>query len=299
MADSRLFEGLRDYLNIDSVGLTSDSFYRTLNKDEKELNEYYSKCESLLSGKKHFRYKRLCSILLSFLKTSRPLSDKIDFAYDDCILFNYWMYNEIAQRYNYKNPSKVIHAFGDLQGIWNSLISDNLNPDYYNKCKPDFGIATKDDWIERKQLYDYCVNYKSLIATSKTHKDSCKTIYMYIKSNAKLYDHFKERCVPGGKCPNFYSECKNYDPDKVLHLLHCYQDMKEEEASHPAPAAAALSQRAHQGFSRDGKLLSDDLEITCDNSHQVANTGNVLLGVVVTSMTSGVLYKVRSNLVIT
>ncbi|KMZ76925.1 hypothetical protein PVIIG_06247 [Plasmodium vivax India VII] len=233
MGDFSLFKGLEDYLKIDSIVITSDRFYDKLNQDDQILKDYDKECKSLLSGKQYFKYNALCKKLLRFLKSSTKLSDKKYSSYDDCILLNYWMYNEIAQRNNYKNHSNIIRAFGEIQGIWNELIEDKLKVDYYNKCKPDFDIATQDDWWERKELYNYCVNYELLQGEIELFKQNCKQHYTYIKSNAPLYEHFKKRCTAGSKhkCPDFYDRCKNYDPVIVLPKLSCYNDMMKEEAN--------------------------------------------------------------------
>ncbi|CAG9482244.1 unnamed protein product [Plasmodium vivax] len=294
MADFSLIKGLGDYLKIDSVGLTSDRFYNTLNHNEDNLDDYESECESLLSEKRHFKYNRLCKKLLRYLKTSLPISDKKDSAYNDCILFNYWIYNEIARRNKYNYRSKVIPAFGELQDIWNGLIETESNSHYFKKCEPDFNLPQQDDWEKRKQLYDYCVNYESLSRTANLFQNSCKYIYRYIKSNAPLYDYFNKRCIQGSKynCPDFYSKCKNYDPNIVLQKLDCYHVVKKEESSHPLPAGD-LSVNALQDMSSSRTFSPDSPHLIRDGTDPVEKTGNILLGVVATSLTSGALYRVN------
>ncbi|KMZ77221.1 hypothetical protein PVIIG_05880 [Plasmodium vivax India VII] len=191
------------------------------------------------------------------------------------------MYNEIAQRNNYNYIKKVIPVFGELQTMWNSLIDNPLKTSYYKKCKPDFNIAQQDDWEKRKELYDYCVDSEAIVQTANRYKDTCNDIYTYIKGKAHLYKHFNEPCLSKNenKCPKFYSKCKNYHPDTLLPQLYCYEAMKKEEAT----AAAALSQA--------GTFSSDGLQLKSESSPPATQAGNVFLGVVVTSMTSGALYK--------
>ncbi|CAG9480120.1 unnamed protein product [Plasmodium vivax] len=291
MAQLNLLDGLGDYLEIESVGLTLDKFYYTLNHDEKNLKDYYSECELLLSGKQHFKNKRLCQKLLRYLKSSNTISDKNDSAYDECLLLNYWIYGKLAQLYGYKY-TKVNPAFGELNFIWNDLIENESKLHYFNKCKPDFDIPKQDDWDKRKELYDYCVNYETLSGTANNFKDSCKNIYRYIKGKAHLYKHFNERCASGNEklCPKFYSKCEKYNPDKVLHQLKCHEDMKKEETSPPAHAGA-LSENAHSDLSPSPTFSPEASQLKGDGTHPVTQTGNILLGVVATSLTSGALYR--------
>ncbi|SCA83658.1 VIR protein [Plasmodium vivax] len=290
MTGSILFDRLESHLNLDSIGLTLDNFYHTLNHDEKHLEEYDSECESLLNGNQHFTYKRLCKKLLRFLKNSSKLSDKEDSTYDDCILFNYWMYNEIAQRKRYNYLSKVVPAFGELQAMWNSLIYEPSKKSYYNKCKPDFKLPQQDDWKERKQLYDYCVNSGTIVQTANAFTKSCKDIYTYIKGKAHLYKHFEKYCPSENEnqCPKFYIECKKYHPDILLKQLDCYNEMHKEE---PAAAEKVLSVKQHPELPAGDTFSSDGSQSQRENTPPLIKTGDVLLGVVVTSMTSGALYK--------
>ncbi|KMZ89806.1 hypothetical protein PVMG_06194, partial [Plasmodium vivax Mauritania I] len=279
-----------DYFKIGSVGLTLDKFYRTLNQDDNNLDDYRTECKSLLSENRHFKYYRLCQKLLRYLKSSSKISANNDSAYNECLLFNYWAYGELARRYVYKYDTKVNPAFGELNRVWNDLVENEKNLDYYNKCKPNFNIATQEDWWQRKELYNYCVNYKSLSQTANIYKDSCKVIYSYIKSYAPLYDHFKERCIPGSnyKCPEFYSKCEGYHPDTVLPLLDCHKDIKEEELS---LAVKVPSKESPQYIPPRDTFSPDDLRLKNASSPPLTKAGDVLLGVVATAMTSGALYK--------
>ncbi|VVA00225.1 PIR protein [Plasmodium vivax] len=268
MESSYFSEGLELDLNVLSTGLPSENFYKTLNHDRNGLNKYENECKSLCSKTKVFDNKIVCSLLLRYLESASKRSQIDDSTYDNCILFNYWLYGELERRYRYKYNSKVIPAFGELNREWSNLIEDVSKTSYYNKCKPDFEIPYQDDWKKRKELYDYCVNYETLSRTANNYNNSCKKIYRYIKE--------------------FYSKCEGYHPDTVLRLLNCHNDMKEEESllSVKAPSKESL-----QDIPPGGKLPSDGLQLKNDSSPPSTQAGNVFLGVVVTSMTSGALYK--------
>ncbi|SCA59831.1 Plasmodium vivax Vir protein, putative [Plasmodium vivax] len=290
MGGTTFWEGLEGQLNILSIGLPLDSFYNNLNFNDKDLESFYSECESLYSKNKYFKHKRLCSILLRFLKVSSTITENINSAYDDCILFNYWMYGELSKKHINKDSNNLVHAFAELQSIWNSLIENESNKSYYDKCKPDFDIPKQDDWKQRRDLYDYCVNYELLKREIPLYKENCKQYYAYIKGKTHLYEHFKTRCRSKYKnqCPEFYSRCKDYDPVIVLRDLSCYDDMQKEEA---AAAKEILSVEAHPKLPAGDTLSSDVSRLKKDSSPPVSKAGDILLGVVVTTMTSGALYK--------
>ncbi|KMZ95077.1 hypothetical protein PVMG_05604 [Plasmodium vivax Mauritania I] len=289
MGGSILWEGLEEYLKVLSIGLSSEYFYNTLSHNTKGLEKYESECISTCTGNKFFN-KRLCTILHRYLENSSKRSKINDSAYDDCILFNYWIYGELEGKYGHNYNNKLIPALGELHRVWNDLTGGNSKEYYRDKCEPDFDIPKQDDWRKRKQLYDYCVNYESLSTTADLFKNSCEYIYSYIKSNASLYDYFNKKCKQDGnyKCPDFYSKCEKYNPNLVLSNLPCYKDMHKEE---PTAAEKVLPEKLHPDLSPGGTYSSDDLRSKKDSSPPVTQAGNVLLGVVVTSMTSGALYK--------
>ncbi|KMZ96408.1 hypothetical protein PVNG_05870 [Plasmodium vivax North Korean] len=204
------------------------------------------------------------------------------------MLFNYWIYGELETKYRYNN--KLIPALGELHRAWNGLLEDISKKSYHDKCIPDSDIPMQYDWKKRKQLYDYCVNYESLKKQSEFYKNNCRQIYAYIKSSAPLYKHFKTSCASNDekKCPKFYDKCKAYDPDIVLRDLSCYNDMKKEEAT---STEKVLSVESHPGLPTGGTLPSEDLRLKNGISPPLTKAGDVLLGVVATTMTSGALYK--------
>ncbi|CAI7718676.1 PIR protein [Plasmodium vivax] len=291
MGGSILWEGLEEYLKVLSIGLSSEYFYNTLSHNTKGLEKYESECISTCTGNKFFN-KRLCTILHRYLENSSKRSKINDSAYDDCILFNYWIYGELERKYGHNYNNKLIPALGELHRVWNDLIEGKSKDSYRGKCKPDFEIPYQNDWNERKQLYDYCVNYKSLIGTANNYEQTCKNIYKYIKGKAYLYEHFNKLCTSEKEkeCPKFYSECKNYDPNSVLQNLKCHKDMQEEEAS-PPETAGALSLHTLSNLPQSGTFSPEASQLKGDGTHPATKTGDILLGVVATSLTSGALYR--------
>ncbi|KMZ83279.1 hypothetical protein PVBG_06270 [Plasmodium vivax Brazil I] len=284
---------------IKSLGLPSDEFYEKLNHDkEKNLSDYYGECSSFSSIKKNKGLRRPCAMVLKYLAKSNKKSEKVNSAYDDCILLNYWIYGKIYEQL--RDFSKSAESFGELQILWNSLVLNSSKTLYYEKCEPHFHIVMERDWKKRKELYDYCVDYDTISGMNAFYDNHCKEFYMYLKEKYVLYKEYSKHCTraDNNMCPAFFSKCKNKDPNTLLTQLPCYRVMQSQEAlslkkEGPAPAEPV----------RDLTEVKTDLpvdpQIDREETNPVTKSGNILLGVVVTSMTSGALYKVKTDFIIT
>ncbi|SCA60720.1 Plasmodium vivax Vir protein, putative [Plasmodium vivax] len=290
MGGSVLGGGLDTLVDALSFPLPLDIFYNKLNHSDTDLANYTSKCKKLCSNNRYFRNITLCSIILRFLEGTDRTSDKKESDYDDCLLFNYWIYDRLSLRFNYNYNPRVYHEFAEIQQVWNDLIQDSSQESYFGKCNPDNSIVNQNDWKLRRDLYDYCVNYELLQNEIKFDTKNCRKHYAYIKGKAHLYKYFKTHCTSKDEniCQKFYSKCINYDPDIVLRNLTCYDVMQKEEA---AAAKEILSVEPQPQLAADGAFSPDASKLKGDGNHPVTKTGNILLGVVATSMTSGALYK--------
>ncbi|KMZ88671.1 hypothetical protein PVBG_06101 [Plasmodium vivax Brazil I] len=124
----------------------------------------------------------------------------------------------------------------------------------------------------------------------------CNDFYRYVQSKKKLYKHFKEPCLKKDKmgCPKFYAQCEQYDPEKVLPHHDCYNEIRKEGA----PTALSVPQLTNghsvnksDSEEGDGPMKPDDAPKLSGKPQTVENVGNILLGVVATTMTSGALYR--------
>ncbi|KNA01738.1 hypothetical protein PVNG_06323 [Plasmodium vivax North Korean] len=108
--------------------------------------------------------------------------------------------------------------------------------------------------------------------------EKCKEYEKYIKEKSPFYEKFDELYIREYKDKNeeFYKKCKSYNPESVLPTLKCEQKFPEQAKA--------------KGFSHGPGLL-ESIPSSGKNSDSTNTYGNVLLGVVVTSMTSGMLYK--------
>ncbi|EDL42830.1 variable surface protein Vir4, putative [Plasmodium vivax] len=273
-------------------------FYDNLYDDKEDLDLYSKDCASVISLEKGNKVNNVCKSLVKYLKTKYQPPDKEGFAYNDCILLNYWVYNRLVTIYGSRNSPKFFPAWGKLVYIWNTIISDQSKKFSHNKCKPDDNIVNHVDWEKRKQLYDYCVNYETIKKALSFYDNMCKEYYTYVDSNAPLYTYFKTQCTtPNYKCPEFYNECEKYDPIHVLKNFPCHdvmkKEMEEDAIAHALHVKKVTMQdrENHSEGSSSEDYSSDPADIAQGKSQTATKLGDVLLGVVVTSMASGAIYR--------
>ncbi|GAB69818.1 hypothetical protein PCYB_005670, partial [Plasmodium cynomolgi strain B] len=160
-------------------------------------------------------------------------------------------------------------------------------------------LVLYDDLRNRRELYEYCVDYSSIYKLLPYYPQKCEEFYKYVESKKRLYKYFKQLCYSSdeNKCPNFYSQCEQYDPEIVLRTLPCHRDKINEEVAHVSSDLQrekllsdreTVSRQASVGMGPVGTIFNGKF-------HTVTKVGNILLGVVATSMTSGALYRVNIN----
>ncbi|SCA82053.1 Plasmodium vivax Vir protein, putative, partial [Plasmodium vivax] len=286
----------------------SEQFYDKLNDDgDKNLSMYYSKCDSLITAYKDnnklLRLRRTCALLVKYLKTSYTTMSNEKNAYNDCTLLNYWIYSTLVSIFNSDDSNIILHPLSLLQNIWNDIVDDPSYTSRINKCTPDGRMITQKDWRKRKALYDYCVNYDTIEKELPYFDHMCPKYWNYAESHTSLYEYFEKLCSESNdQCPNFYSMCKKYDPKYVLHreTFDCHAEMMDKKAKeNTANARPALQagiragQEANSGIITSSEVSAGGSPLTRDGSHPVEKTGNILLGVVATSLASGALYRVN------
>ncbi|KMZ88479.1 hypothetical protein PVBG_05437 [Plasmodium vivax Brazil I] len=243
--------------------------------------------------------KNICSTILNYLETIYSITDHTNDEYNVCILLNYWVYERLNVVLHSDDSKYIDRIFGEIVSKWNDFIIDKSKELKNEICKPFDKIVLYVDWKKRQELYEYYVDYHQIKQYLQINQKNCKEYYKYIESKKKLYEHFKERCITKdtNRCPEFYEQCKQYDPKEVLQHLDCYDEIMQE-----SDTAVPRLPRIRNGFSfnePESEEESDDMKKPDDapnlsgNSHSVTKFGNVLLGVVATSMTSGALYRVN------
>ncbi|VUZ99664.1 PIR protein [Plasmodium vivax] len=300
MAGSGALEELRviftyfEQLAIETMGLPSGEFYRKLDDDYEDIKNYYKDCSSLFPLNKGRQIRIHCAQLVKYLKTKSRRLGQGSYSFDDCILLNYWIYGKFVNTYNSNYSPEFVKAWGMLEYLWNDIVDKLPNKSLYKICKPDSSITTQPYWKERKELYDYYVDFTYLKVTANNYQN-CKEYYNYIRSKTRLYEHFEKYCSPVHTkiCPDLYETYMLYKPDEVLHTLNCHDSIVEEEKLQKKELLQVKPAEANevQESGVIGHGLSDSSKTSSSNNNIVTKTGNTLLAVVVTSMTSGALYR--------
>ncbi|VUZ93662.1 PIR protein [Plasmodium vivax] len=253
-----------------------------------KLTDYDVYCGTYENPYQHSHVTYVCSIILNYLKNNN-VSDNNTNQFSICKLLNYWAYSTLNDLFPTEGKSKIDYFYKEIEKIWYKRINDSSSVDYYKKCKPDRVLFDYDDWKLRKELYDYYVDILPISKYLKFYTADCEQYYKYIKYKQKIYDQYEKFCENPDdmKCPNFFNECKKYNPKDILPELTCYSKMIEEEKAQQQASQAALASQGHKVPSAQ----LGDAEIPKPNTSIGAQASNVFLGVVVTSMTSGALYK--------
>ncbi|SCA59646.1 VIR protein [Plasmodium vivax] len=291
------FEEIISLLESPSSDLLSGKFYNDLNHNTEGSGKYLKYCDLLNSVHKGKIFKIYCAQMVKYLKTKYSTTNRKNYEFDDCTLLNYWIIGKLVQYYGSHTDSNFIQAFGALKLIWSNIIPDDSSISSNNICNSLFDIYNQADWYKRKEFYDYCVDYDTLLNTANSYDKSCEEYYMYIESKIPIYKHIKKLCTPENAitCPNFYAKCKERDPQILLSKLKCHTRMQEKMAALKKgkatdDAVTYPDQGADSALTgRTG--LQDPLQKSHGSSSTVTKASNAFLGVVVTSMTSGFLYK--------
>ncbi|KMZ76916.1 hypothetical protein PVIIG_05802 [Plasmodium vivax India VII] len=282
--------------------LFSEKFYNNLNDDD-GLTVYYPDCISLgpvYKDTKSRSLRILCAQLVKYLKTTYILFNKEKLKYNPCILLNYWLYSRLVNILRTEDSSVIALTLGKLELIWNDIVGHASYKSSYNKCVPDSSIVSQNDWRDRQKLYDYCVNYSTVENNIPYYEQTCPEYWSYVESHTSLYRKFEKLCFEEkDKCPKFYNECKQYDPKYVLLKFPCNAEMEQKKADTLAKARQELQagkpagQEANSGMLNSSEVSAGGSLLTRDGTHPAKRTGDILLGVVATTLTSGALYRVN------
>ncbi|KMZ82504.1 hypothetical protein PVIIG_05365 [Plasmodium vivax India VII] len=259
--------------------LPSEKLYDWLNSNLTSTAQYYSDCYTLKdSYKQDDRIIGLCARVVKYIKNKPYISNGEHLKDHHCNLLSYWIYEQLVSYYG-NNSNETFHVFADILRVLSGL-------KYYlnnNKCELNSSIPIIPDRQEKKELYKYCIDYKTILEKSKHRKDQCNEYYKYVQKKIQLYKKYETFCSSSDKrnCPDFYENCKKNDPKVLLDQLKCKEEMlNEKQKPEDSPGTYSL-----------GTTSSSFPRI-----QSVSNLGNAFLGVVVTSMTSGFLYKGKNSI---
>ncbi|SBS93345.1 PIR Superfamily Protein [Plasmodium ovale curtisi] len=284
-------------VGISSKELYSEKFYDSLNYDYSDLSNYHGKCNNIAVRGKTEEMIRMCERILSNLENSTVLNIA-NSSYDVCTLFNYWIYDTLTRIYGAEKTTEIEIAFSSLQLIWGYLNYNPKNLNFYKTCKPNFDIVNHSDWKQRKELYDYCINYDLIGPLCKNFDEKCMQYYQYIKEKSSLYEHFEKICTPEqSNCPQFYEKCKAHNPTLVLPTLICHEKFKSDD---PPEEATDLKTSAGHEFQPGAHVpgtgvpelaVGPDTGLTKEHNDIGKTVGHSVLGIAPVLLSATALYR--------
>ncbi|SBS89629.1 PIR Superfamily Protein [Plasmodium ovale curtisi] len=269
--------------------LYSEQFYQNRNIPNFKLQKYGRQCNNIYALKKKNHMIYLCKIVLQYLEQSAQWKENGNQnEYDECILLNYWLYDELYKEFFHEKSYTNI-AYGNIETKWATLINDPHEKSYNNKCKPLFKeILNHDDWKKGKELYDYCINYKYIEKMCQFQYEKCGEYCEYVEKRSYLYDHFEKACTTGkGNCPPFYEKCKAYNPKLVLNTLNCEERFKAERVA--TSEASVMHHTSGPGL--ESPVISHGKDSTPETSEIGTKVGHSVLGVAPVLLTATALYR--------
>ncbi|SBT84591.1 PIR protein [Plasmodium ovale] len=272
--------------------LPSVKFYNTIKTHYNDLSNYSQQCDTDSVHLHKNEAKQICEKILRYLdKYASSIDDKTE--YDVCILLNYWIYDELADIFGAQYISdKFDFAFSSLQYIWNYPNAELKKTSYYNKCKPNFDIFKPVDWKERRKLYEYYVDYKTIFDTAKSYDKTCMVYYKKIEEKKELYEHFDDLChSKPNECPISYDNYNMYSPTSVLPTLTCPYQIKPPQVAEAASQALSAHHNLAQEEETGPRPYNSDTELTQQNSDIGTKVGKSVLGIAPIALTASALYK--------
>ncbi|SBT73316.1 Plasmodium vivax Vir protein, putative, partial [Plasmodium ovale] len=272
--------------------LFSEIFYQKRETDVSQLNKYKEHCDSIIFLPQKIGYmKHICKKILKYLEHSEQWVENKS-VYDECILLNYWVYDTLDKYFNH-NTDDTKKAFGTLQLKWSYLIDDSSKTAFYKKCKPLFKeILDYHDWKQRKELYDYYVDFDTLFGTAKNIPAKCEEYYKIIEGKKSLYNHFENECLSNeNNCPELYNRFPNYNPNKVLSSLPCHEKIEAQKTAAAEASHRALTSQQHHGKGIQPGSNIPGAGLTQENSEIGTKVGHSVLGVAPVLLTATALYR--------
>ncbi|EDL42643.1 variable surface protein Vir14/32-related [Plasmodium vivax] len=276
-----------------------------MNSDLSNLVPYDRICNEELRSNQKLNMIPICKKYLRFLD-NYELWDDTKAEYDVSLLLNYWLYDKISNFYSTKNIDKISVDFSALQLIWDHFKDDAKRKPYYQNFKPNEGIFKKEDWENKKKLYEYYVNYDNLFSTVQLYPNKCTEYYDYFKEMISVYKIFSGLCLSREySCPEYFYKFQKKNPDNNIENLPCYKqiDMQKTAAARarlsreggtsdhsPGPEVGHLKVRGASGPQGDS-ASTQDTQSTSQSSNIGTKVSHSVLGAAPVLLTATMLYR--------
>ncbi|GAB69960.1 hypothetical protein PCYB_007090, partial [Plasmodium cynomolgi strain B] len=267
-----------------SIELPSEIFYHNLKTSYNKLGHHKEECKLLyILGDPDSEIISICENLVQYLKTNYEVKNEEHLNDQHCNLLSLWIYEQLFEHFEH-NPRSVIVPYANFKFVLSNVFT-GINQVHADNCLHQVNaFISLNNWKKSKDLYDYCVDYDEVIKIAGSSYEKCKIYEEYFKQKSQLYEQFDILYIREYKNKNedFYKKCKYYDPKKAINILKCEEKF--------------LAQEKTEEFEHDNNLLVAR-EFSDINSNSAKTFGNLFLGVVASSMISGLLYKVNKILI--
>ncbi|SBS96014.1 PIR Superfamily Protein [Plasmodium ovale curtisi] len=273
-----------------SKELISEKFYDAMNSESSDLSKYHQQCKKIEGITYDEHMIKMCEKYMRYLENCDVLN-KGNFEYDVSMLLNYWVYENLTNIYGSNNDLQINLAFAKLQYIWRYQNYYPQIESYYQKCKPEISMVNHYDWKERKELYDYYVDYQTLRGTATNISQKCEEYYKKIEKKIPLYKYFEKECLPPkSNCPEIYEKCKPYNPESFISTLPCHNQIAQETA---AAQKTKVDRALQQPPPEQPRSVSNfhGTASTLETSEIGAKVGHSVLGVAPVLLTATALYR--------
>ncbi|KMZ83396.1 hypothetical protein PVBG_06038 [Plasmodium vivax Brazil I] len=269
--------------------------------ESEDLNRYNVQCNKIVVREPRDKMILICKKYQRFLHNCLTWSD-LNPDFDVSLLLSFWLYEKLIKIYGGTNTQEITSGFSALQGTWANFFNyDRIKDSRYLKCKPEPKMLNQEDWVKRKQLFEYYVNYDTLYRTASLYLLKCQENYEKIKEFSSLYEYFRGECLTEGyECPKVFPKFESEKREYNLEILPCHKQMEKAIA-----AAAQVKASSHHpegaeqrhGASNDGpekpgsKFIAPDTQITLETTDIKTKVANSVLGAAPVILTATALYR--------
>ncbi|KMZ96638.1 hypothetical protein PVNG_06299 [Plasmodium vivax North Korean] len=167
-------------IDLPSIELPSEIFYHNLKTSYKKLYQHYEECTSLdYPHNKDLKVKKICAKIIKYLKNNYKEQNDSKFKDHHCNLLSHWIYEQLAINFNI-NTNIPFRIYGGFQLILIDLLNGPNESQAIN-CLRKVSVLAFDNWKERKELYDYCVDYDKIMELANSSYENCKKYKEYIQ----------------------------------------------------------------------------------------------------------------------